>query len=129
MATTSSYTLLEMDGDDYNKRYEFSLSGTKFYLHVIYNSRGGWQVDLLDSSKSTLVSNIRITPYRELLHSYNIEGTYDGSIYCIDTEYVSGDDAITIDNFGTGRRFQLWYFTDSQLEDLIEVLEAVEDDS
>lgn len=124
---TSGYTLLEMDGDTYNKRYEFSLSGTKFYFHVIYNSRGGWQVDLLDSSKSTLVSNIRITPYRELLYSYNIEDSYKGAIICMDTNYVDGDDAITIDNFGTDRRFQLWYFTESQAENFSDVLDALED--
>lgn len=120
-----TYTVLGIDGDQYNTPYEFRLSGGTFILRLRYNSRdgAGWLFDLSDSDGNELVSSVKIIPQQDILNSFSLNNSYSGYIYCVDTEDDKYTRVITRDNFGTGRRFQLYYFTEDQLRDIREFVE------
>lgn len=108
---------LEFDGSITNLRQSFTLNGEVFFITTYWNNRIGWQFTLENSTQDILLSLARVMPYASLLRSYTLPDKYDGVIICVDTAPTDSDE-ITIDNFGTNKRFQLWYYTTDELRTL-----------
>ena len=100
-----------------------TLNGQSLYLTLTYSTsddvnstgEGGWYLDLADRNKKAVINGVKILPFQNLtkryLHVTNILG---GALWCANVKDSLGD--INRDNFSTDGKFQLWYFSNAEME-------------
>jgi hypothetical protein len=94
-----------------------NVEGSVYFFYFYYNYRSGWYVNLYDSQENPLATGIKVMKAASLFKYTDI---FSGSFIVMDTDPVEGDDEVGRDSFGEDRRFQVWYFTEKELQELIE---------
>ncbi|CAH9012623.1 conserved hypothetical protein [Vibrio phage 424E50-1] len=131
----------KFDGTNYNKYFSETLEGIEYIFHIYWNnsllrreaSNAGWYMSIYDArlfdinalaegqDTALILGGVRIMPHTRLLTNGFVEGLPAGGVYCIDTEPEKGkkDDSyyVGVDNFGTGKRFELVYMTSQEILD------------
>ena len=108
---------LKVDNNSYQDK-TITINGNSFFITYSFNTRDSrWYFDMVDRNGIDIISGIKILPQQNLTRKYIQVNEYlAGNIYCINTNFDGSD--VTRDNFGTDRKFQLWYFTTGEEEEL-----------
>lgn len=127
---------LLVNGDNYRNRFEEILDGVEYTFLVYWNNslkeRGfcnsGWCVEIYDTtlydkkkednSSALILGAQKLMPDADVLQGFQIPELPSGNLLCIDTalgEERKVGKEVTIDTFGNGRRFQLWYWSEGEL--------------
>ena len=103
-----------------NQNQTFTLDGVKYIIKTFYNNRvmegeeatnGSWYISIYDLEKTPILTGLKCMPGRDMF-KYNPAGRFlKGNLFCVDTDADNPSEDIQIDNFGQGKRFQLWYMT------------------
>lgn len=125
--------ILNLDTRIYNQLTKFILNGVSYKLHCYWNSRGGWYLSFYDpdlfesveesttTDKGLIVSGLKVMPDPDsnIISVSPDIGLPKGILRAVDTKpnlnSVGVDTRITVDNFGKGKRFQLFYITDQEI--------------
>ena len=101
-----------------------TLNGKSLYLTFAYNTSddvsntgigGDWYMDIADRNKVDIISGVKILPIQNLTKRYlQVHKLLGGDLWCMNVKDTSTD--INKDNFGTDRKFQLWYLSDEEME-------------
>lgn len=99
---------------------DYQISSTTYRLETGYNNRSGWYLSIYDSFGDPMLLGLNIISESQNLtwrHKASIPGMFDGNIWAINR---TGDDTITLteNNFGEGKDWGLFHFTDAEEESL-----------
>lgn len=118
------------ENDQLNQKQSFSIEGVSYIIRTYFNSRkldsdlergGGWYVSLHDSDDIPIVTGLKLMPSRSMFNRVtNPAKLFTGHVICIDTLPQTSYNALDLDNYGQGKRYQLWYFTEQELIDAAE---------
>ena len=120
---------LDIDGSLPNDVREFLIEGRTYYTHQVWNTRMGWVISLYDQDPTKpdivgvvvepIIAGLKAMPNGGLTWLYQtISGgrLFSGDIIVWDTEAGDINTKILKDDLGQGKRFQLIYFTQEELE-------------
>lgn len=96
----------------YNINSKVNLDGVAYTMHVYWNYRAGWFIDMLDAAYNPLILGKQIMPNTSILKG---TGILTGALVCMDTE-ASAEEELTASNFGTRKRFQLVYVSTEEAQ-------------
>ncbi len=134
-------TKLKIDPTNYNKFFYETLEGVEYVIHLYWNnsmsrrsfSKSGWYLSLYNSElfdESSLVDEqeialiyggIKLMPNSNVLGEAVMNTLPKGLLLCADTKPELGirdDYYVGLDNFGTGKRFELYYYTEREVQEL-----------
>lgn len=96
-----------------------TLNGNSLFFTFTFNSRDQrWYVDVVDRNNTDIVNGVKILPAQDLTSKYiDLSTSIGGYLFCIDTRQ-SGQDVTRL-NFGTDKQFQFWYYTNKEIEDIL----------
>lgn len=108
--------ILKPEGNDVTAK--FSVDGSNYGLQFRINpADDSWRVSIFDANGVAVIRGMKCIPNQPLTDRYS--RTYynlpAGNFWCIDTGNTKVDYVIS-DQFGTDKRFQLWYITESEEE-------------
>lgn len=108
---------LKVDDNTYQEKL-LTLNGNSLFITYSYNTRDNrWYFDIVDRNDIDIISGVKILPDQNLTGKYlDVNNLLNGNIYCVNTR-LDGTD-ITRDNFGTDKKFQLWYLTSEEEADI-----------
>ncbi len=125
---------INVDGSTPSSRKTFQIEGDEYVFHTYWNYRAGgllpddeqngaWQIGLWlndfpdseDDYTNLIIGGRQVMIGQDLFGSYGLSGVFKGKVFCVDTSPITGDNFITMDNFGEGRRYQLLYFSPEEL--------------
>lgn len=120
---------LDIDGSLPNDVREFLIEGRTYYTHQVWNTRMGWVISLYDQDPTKpdivggvvepIIAGLKAMPNGGLTWLYQTisDGRlFSGDIIVWDTEAGDINTKILKDDLGQGKRFQLVYFTQEELE-------------
>lgn len=128
--------ILNLNTDIYNQLTNFILNGVSYKLHCYWNSRGGWYLSFYDRTlfksveESTtpedglIAAGLKVMPdpSSNIIKVSPDIGLPSGILRAVDTKpnlnETGVDTRITVDNFGRGKRFQLFYITEQEIVNL-----------
>lgn len=94
-----------------------TLNGKSLFLTFSFNTMDrNWYLGIADSEEVDIKTGIKILPKKNLTDYIDLKGLIAGNIYCVDTKSYDSLKVITRDNFGTDRQYQVWYYSDTELE-------------
>lgn len=110
-------TQIKVDNNTYQEKL-VTLNGNRVFITFSFNTRDQrWYFDIVDRNNTDIISGVKILPSQDLSTKYiSLAQLLGGAFVCVDTR-SSGKD-VTRDNFGTDKQFQLWYYTDQEIEDI-----------
>lgn len=120
---------INTDNDQLNQKQRFNIEGRIYILRTYFNSRknigdpdrsGGWYIGLYDVDDVAILTGLKLLPNRDMFFRSSDTTIFTGSIFCVDTIDDNTDSVLDLDNFGQGKRYQLWYFTREELDDFNE---------
>ena len=95
-----------------------TLSGNAYNLETIWNTRAqGWYMAVSDKDKNLIIDFERITANQQIV-SQNRENFPDGQLIAYPIR-TAPDEVMGRDNFGVGKSFEVWYFTNEELDELL----------
>ena len=104
-----------------NQRQIFTLDGNRYIIKTFYNKRvmegeestnGSWYISVYDTDENPILTGLKCMPGRDMFQ-YNPDGRFlNGVLFCVDTDADNPSEDIMLNNFGQGKRFQLWYMTE-----------------
>jgi len=107
-----------------NQTQKFDIEGNKYFLNTYYNSRildgddfdcGSWYIDLLDSQQVVIMTGIKLMPNRFIFDIPQLREIFTGHLICVDTDNDLKTQKMTANNYGDDKRFELWYFSASEV--------------
>jgi hypothetical protein len=109
---------IKVQDNAYQKKL-VTLNGNSLFFTFSYDTRDArWYFDIFDRNNNDIVNGVKILPTLDLSSKYTTLATLIGGyLFCVDTR-GSGEDVTRL-NFGTDRQFQFWYYTDQEIEDII----------
>ncbi|QXN60111.1 hypothetical protein KUA24_44 [Vibrio phage HNL01] len=131
---------IKIDGKKYRNRFRIILDGVEYFFMVYWNdslrlrgfSNSGWYVDIYDAAlydkqledntAALILGGQKMMPDGNVLKGFRDERLPQGNLVCLDTalgadRYV--DQEVSLYNFGTDKRFQLFYFSEGELEAIL----------
>lgn len=132
---------IKIDNKKYRNRFRIILDGIEYWFMVYWNDslrlrnfvQSGWYVDIYDAelfdkklednSAALILGGQKMMPDGNILKGFRDDKLPTGNLVCLDT--FTGverkiDQEVTLTNFGTNERFQLFYFSEGELEALLE---------
>ncbi len=122
--------ILNLDTTILNQYSTVILEGSEYAIHLYWNDRSGWYLsfydtDLFDKNKrdnssALLLGGKKLMPRQNLLNKLPPSLTDKlpkGGLFCIDTTptQIPSPYTVTRDNFGKGKKFQLFYYTETEV--------------
>lgn len=117
-------TNINVDDAPYQEKL-ITINGESLYLTVMYNTsddfnntdEGSWYFDLADRNKESVISSVKVIPFQNLTGRYlHLNTLLGGALWCVNVKDEFSD--ITRSNFGTSKKFQLWYISDDETLEL-----------
>lgn len=117
---------INTDNNNIDQVQRFTIEGTEYILKTYFNSRkfdnddlgaGSWYIELRDNNNNTILSGVKLVPYQDVFKYPPFRKIFSGSLILFDTKGVL-DDQVTVDNYGSGKRYQLMYFTEEEIQNL-----------
>lgn len=97
-------------------RQNISLAGKTYRFTFTYNERSKrWYLEISLGSK-TIISSVKIIEGVDLIGRYVLDDFDHGKLFCAPQKQTS--DTVGRDNFGIGKDYELFYFTNEELEQL-----------
>ena len=121
---------INTDNDQLNQSQNFNIEGIVYIIKARFNSSrkvgdsnrdGGWYISLYDVDSNPMLTGIRCMPNRDMFKLSLDPPLFTGTVYCVDTELDPANNFINLDNFGQGKRYQLWYFSKEELDSFVGV--------
>lgn len=99
---------------------DYQIESLNYRVHVGYKNRGGWYVAIYDTDdnlilgETTLISEPQNLTWR---YSRSTTGLFEGDMWVLNKlgDYTK---TLTKDNFGEGKDWGLFYFTQSEMTEL-----------
>lgn len=110
--------ILKPEGFDVSSN--FSLGGLDYKIQFRLNpADDSWKVSMFDSEGVRVISGMKCIPNQPLTDRYSrsVYKLPTGNLWCVDTGNTESNYVIS-DQFGADKRFQLWYYTESEEEEL-----------
>lgn len=118
---------LKIDTTLYNQTSNLILDNIEYVFHVYYNSRmDGWYVsfydpetysaDVVDNSSALIYGGRRLMPNQDVFGRIDSLNLPKGALVCIDTLLSKYPPKVGRDNFGSGKQYELIYFTEGELQ-------------
>jgi hypothetical protein len=105
---------LNFDTDNIiNQTKKFNIESKVYNIHCYYNYRSGWYLGLYSDVKEAIKLGVRMMPGGLFFDDTDL---FSGVFICVDTDVDSENEVITRDNFGQGKRYQIWYFTETDIK-------------
>lgn len=116
----------------YNQFQKYIVDGVEYIFHLYWNDRGtgSWYIGIYDAEKfsdekednseALLIGGRKLMPMQNVLYGlYYMEGLPKGMLLVADSEEKFDYEILNTSNFGTGKRYQLWYYSVSELRQRI----------
>lgn len=103
-----------------NYTASYTIDGQEYIMNIRYNTRDtSWRVSINDANDQPILTGLKCMPNGGLTFRYSRDNNtlFTGDIICYDTERRSTQE-INRGNFGTDKRFQLWYLTQREIQTL-----------
>ena len=106
---------------EYNQKQVFTLNGVKYIIKTYYNNRvmegesdtnGSWYISIFDINNNPIMTGLKCMPSRDMTARNPTGDFLGGLLACVDTDPENPSEDIDINNFGQGKRFQLWFFVE-----------------
>lgn len=106
--------------DDYpDQEQQITLNGVTFFVRLYYNSAyltDNWMIDILDQNKDAILIGKRVTATTNInANNLLLKELLDGYLFCVNT--TGTRTPINRDNFGTEKDYQIWYYSNTEIED------------
>ena len=101
----------------------YNIEGGVYLMKFYYNYRSGWFVGLYDNNNTPISLGIKIRKGGDLFKYIDL---FSGNFIVLDTNPVEGSGEVTRDNFGVGKRFQVFYFASGELAKAYEEISSGE---
>lgn len=112
---------IKVDENAYQGK-EIVINGTVLNFTIAYNTSddvnndgyGAWYFDIQDRQFNDIISGVKVIPIQNLTSRYlSLNTLLGGDIWCMNVKNSTA--GINRDNFGTGKQFQLWYFSNEEM--------------
>jgi len=101
-----------------NQIQDFQIEGITYRINTYWNVRSGWYVSIFDQDGIDILTGLLCVPDYNLTWRYSrAGGLFPGDLWVIDNEPTKGEPVINQGDFGDGKRFQLIYFTQTEMND------------
>lgn len=115
---------LNINNNILNDVYTFNLEGNTYYFHVYYTERDdSWRVVVYDKNNNPTSDKNDVVPLLDLgkmMPDSSLTKRYRwldaGGLFCVNMTFESSNDSVGRYNFGTGKKYQLLYLTNEEIE-------------
>jgi hypothetical protein len=123
--------ILNINGTNYNQYFTQILDNQEYVVHIYYNTRSGWYISFydpdiyesssVDNTEALIYGGRKLVPNQEILLRVIDDRLPQGSLFCYDTNLreTSKQSSIVLDNFGSNKRYQVIYFTEEEVAELL----------
>ena len=117
---------INTNNNNFNQVQRFSIEGNEHLLTTYFNSRkmegdeqgaGSWYINLSDINNNVIISGINLVPFRDIFSLSTLRSIFTGTLVVLDNDGVV-DNQMTAYNYGDGKRYQLVYLTEDEVEAL-----------